>query len=1721
MANVVELKFKLAPVLDEAAMAKVEKDLLNTSISMPVVDGDLAAREVGKITAAAEEAQSAMEGTAGAVEEVGKGAAKIESPFARMEQEADDAKKRVKALEGALRDVVAGGTTEGSEFDKLKADLDAARQSAKKAEDAIAEVETAIGNVAKEAEGGGDALTQMFALEAMSHAGEQLNSIAEAGIHARDSMAQVAAMTGKTGEELERIQVAGEEAFIRGVGENVGEATKAIARAEQVLGKFLDPKGIQDFVEISAGISQIYGTDLQEQIGKTRTFIAQFNKDAISGGNLIALAMQQAATGQDDVIDTLDEYSQHAAKAGYSAEQFLGTLTTGTQLGIRDTDKLGDAIKETQIRLAAGDTANALADISSPITKSIQEITEAGKRGEISVREVLQKSATIVKDAFDAGTINKSVRDQFNTAISGTMAEDIGGELYSKIFSTEIDESVITENAKKAGAAVSNALGPVTVFEKLEKQVTVYGEKASQALAPVVGSAGKLLSIGAQLGSGVKGFQTIIPEGAAGKAIDFAKSIIGKVVPSLAVQTASTGVATTATATLNTTMLANPALLVAAGVAALVTGLHFLSDALHDTAEEQLGEQESLTGVLEQQKQAAQARYDQAAAVNNNVEKLKLLHQAEDDARVKAEASGQSQAQQKASADRLASAHAALRDVTVDLTAQYPKGVSAGKSYEENLRAVEQAAKDNVTEIIKAGAEVANFSKQVAASQNAELNLKVAVQAEDIENQLTDALDKGFASGFEAFSKGDVLAGLDATFLAGFGGEISEFIFGTSFSRKGAEKITEGFKNDIFNAKNADDVAKAQSKFIAAIAVDGEKMGISKEEQLKIIQSVKATGDARVKQLEQSQKNEQAVTAETAETITRTLSDAAKGGGASLAQTAEAMTGAFGMTKEAILRTGLNTELDKAAKSGKLTDAQIVEMAKKYGLSADEARKHVEQQKKMEEAQKTVNLSVADLAAKWGQVQAAAEAAQGNGLAALNQLRLDIKAANDRGDKEEAARLTERYNKELAATKKAVKDKVALERQAAAIAIATGATVTDFKQQQLTLTREIDEINASLQEKLIKDVEAQQRISLERQQALELRAVDDQIVEINKRKQKSEILPGQAEDLIKLANQKRLALEKKHQKELLDLALEPRRIAYDRSVAAAQAAADRNVAIAQNEVTRIAAISVSSADEEIDRVQTLTQARLKAAQLETDAAIEAAINGNIAVVKAKEALRDAVAKQDVQAARIAEEQIESARADAIAGDPSVIRARLEQEAKLKEVATANLTDVQEVAIAGITDRYERQRQIAITEAARVRDAEILAAKGNEDLMLQAHVKFNAARLAADEQYARDSSAVIAAIDDFKTNLLNSFNDDAIKALRDQRAAEAEASAQRIADLEKERAAILKNFEATELSYEEYQQQIKDLTDKANEAAAEEAKKTAEAEVAARKATMDSISASLRATSDQQIGYATELAKAGTIAYEQMGLAASTSFLSMVSSGESAKASILLSLLDMAQKAIIIYSKQIIALFTASIPPPFGTIAGIAAAGVAIAGIQAAKAEIGLHRGYDGKGPIQGTPSSKDTVHVLMTPNERMVPEPLVHKYGTTLDMIFADKDPADHYRAEALRSVMPAVDQILRITKIHTDRIERMESVQSQREIRERTRIEQRTMTTTVQVINVDNSALENKIEHLANTIERDTRRQSGRPIKADVNVNGTTKITRGDIIQSIEASRIRMKGVT
>lgn len=491
-------------------------------------------------------------------------------------------------------------------------------------------------------------------------------SIGEAYNNANEfnnALLDIQAKTGATAQEMVGLEEAAKSAFLGGVGESLAEATKTIGQAQTLLGDKFTGEELGDFTAKAQALGNLFDKDVNEVIAKATPFIKQFGLSSDEAFNLLAKGLREGQTPSDDLLDTFAEYSQLASKAGFSAGQFTEILTNGAQEGIFNLDKLADSIKEAEIRLKAGDYTTAFEDIKKGATgveleliKGIEAVADAGSNGELTIKETLQKSTKLIDDAFKGGQISESLASQLQVAIAGTPAEDIGTELFGKIFSAPLDEAAIQASAARIGNEVSNAVGQYNPFDQFVRQAQLFTTIIGKELISTVSSL---------VGFFTQNFDKIaivVGAGAAALLVFNAATIASSV---------ATGIATVATAAWNAVLALNPAVQIALGVAALTAGVIALADWLHVSTEEQLENNQAQIEQIENQKEINRA---QKETEQSNLQLIKRYEEL-----------GNKQ-------DRTKEEQKEFADAQLKLAETYPGVIDGTAKFSENLERLQNQA---------------------------------------------------------------------------------------------------------------------------------------------------------------------------------------------------------------------------------------------------------------------------------------------------------------------------------------------------------------------------------------------------------------------------------------------------------------------------------------------------------------------------------------------------------------------------------------------------------------------------------------------------------------------------------------------------------------------------------------------------------------------------------------------------------------------------------------------------------------------------------------------------------------------------------------------------------------------------------------------------------------------------------------------------------------------
>lgn len=471
-----------------------------------------------------------------------------------LKNEFDDLQKSannsINAQKKALAQLATSGKNGTAEYNKLQKELKENVVEAKKLEKAIDDIDDSleddksIGINFPTDLGGGlagikDQILQINPLFGVLAVGvgaavAGLVQLNELGAEVNASLALVSAQTGLTGSALEELGEQGKKVFQKGLGESLNESIELVGKAQQLYGDLFDTEEIGNFTAGLNGIAKVLKTDVNDVLLRSKTFVQNFGLSSQEALDLLAYGAQNGITSQEDLLDTLSEYSPLMKKSGLSAAEFMDFLVKGAENGLDRTDKLGDALKEIGIRTSAGDFKTAFKGLSAGATdaekqilKTVEGIADLGKSGEIDLTEMLSQINAQLTEGIETGNLSDNLRDQILIGVGGTPVEDIGAEMFQTLLGAfDGDTSEITKAGQEASKAFTESVKPkgteglkrlfvaqfAGIAQSINKVFNGIAENISNFLIPVFEIVGEAFSnLGTHISEGT-GFVGILTD---------------------------------------------------------------------------------------------------------------------------------------------------------------------------------------------------------------------------------------------------------------------------------------------------------------------------------------------------------------------------------------------------------------------------------------------------------------------------------------------------------------------------------------------------------------------------------------------------------------------------------------------------------------------------------------------------------------------------------------------------------------------------------------------------------------------------------------------------------------------------------------------------------------------------------------------------------------------------------------------------------------------------------------------------------------------------------------------------------------------------------------------------------------------------------------------------------------------------------------------------------
>ena len=313
---------------------------------------------------------------------------------------------------------------------RLSGELGENRQQLENAERAADRLGDTMEDAGQQAEDSSEGYTMLknvianLATEAINKAVDAFKELATEG---DSSLAMLEARTGATSSEMEGFEDVMYEVYNANYGESLGDVSEKLSTVIQMTDD-LDNASLANVTKNAIALEDVFGFDIKESMRGVNSLMDQFGITSDQAFNLIVQGAQKGLNQNDDLLDTINEYSVQFKNAGYSADDMFNMLANGAKSGTWSIDKLGDAVKEYNIRWNDGTSAEALEKLGLNADEMAEKV-EGGAESSGKAMQQVMAALMCVEDEQERYILGQT--------LMGTMWEDLGAETVLALSNTE------------------------------------------------------------------------------------------------------------------------------------------------------------------------------------------------------------------------------------------------------------------------------------------------------------------------------------------------------------------------------------------------------------------------------------------------------------------------------------------------------------------------------------------------------------------------------------------------------------------------------------------------------------------------------------------------------------------------------------------------------------------------------------------------------------------------------------------------------------------------------------------------------------------------------------------------------------------------------------------------------------------------------------------------------------------------------------------------------------------------------------------------------------------------------------------------------------------------------------------------------------------------------------------------------------------------------------
>lgn len=243
-----------------------------------------------------------------------------------------------------------------------------------------------------------------------------LGALFVAGDNLQKSMNSLQAQTGASEEEMASMEERLKEIYKNNYGESFQDISDTMAFAKQTTGAFGEE--LQYLTQDALMLRDTFGIDVNESLRGADALMEQFGSTGTEAMAFIAEATQKGLNTNDDLVDTIEEYSVYFKTAGLDAQDMFGILENASKAGVRNLDVVGDAFKEMVIRTKDGTktTVDAYKSLGLNANQMMSDFAQGGEKGKQAYKTMMD-ALNAIEDPVEKNTIG--------VALFGTKFEDL------------------------------------------------------------------------------------------------------------------------------------------------------------------------------------------------------------------------------------------------------------------------------------------------------------------------------------------------------------------------------------------------------------------------------------------------------------------------------------------------------------------------------------------------------------------------------------------------------------------------------------------------------------------------------------------------------------------------------------------------------------------------------------------------------------------------------------------------------------------------------------------------------------------------------------------------------------------------------------------------------------------------------------------------------------------------------------------------------------------------------------------------------------------------------------------------------------------------------------------------------------------------------------------------------------------------------------------------